>query len=158
MTIVWSKIPKSRLCFCINLLQHHVENPPETFENQTEFAPVVSTGLITFIFLLTLQLSGQQLEWRPRPSLEDSWRWNKLSFLDKYRILTAAKGNAGDVWFAHKIGLIRYDGHQIEEFPFNQDIVTRIQDLFVSSVYLLSQKRMIASTRRMTFSLAALAR
>lgn len=98
------------------------------------------------LFLLIAQLGMAEQTWHPRASLEDSWRWNKLTFLDKYRIVTAAKGLGEDVWFAHENGLLRYDGREVEEHSFGGETIKRIQDLFVSSsgdVYLLNENSIV---------------
>ncbi len=85
-------------------------------------------------------------DWNASVSLKDSWRWTELESLDEYQIANAQKGADGELWFAHLEGLLRYDGLEVVEFPYEEMPKDRIGRVTVSSegdIFMLSNQELV---------------
>ncbi|WP_200354106.1 hybrid sensor histidine kinase/response regulator transcription factor [Pelagicoccus mobilis] len=83
----------------------------------------------------------QPFDVRSEGSLEERWRWKELEGLSGYGFRYATEGVDGDVWFARKEGVVRYDGFGVQSFDLEGvESAESVIDLHVSqngAVYLL---------------------
>jgi signal transduction histidine kinase/DNA-binding response OmpR family regulator len=85
-----------------------------------------------FLPVLIIILCGflqAEESWLPQVSLDESWRWTELDRLGGYDIIVGAKGLNGEVWFAHKTGLLVYNGIDIENHPITELGLGRILNI-----------------------------
>ncbi|MEM9159349.1 MAG: ATP-binding protein [Verrucomicrobiota bacterium] len=72
-------------------------------------------------------------DWKAQISMKDPWRWTELESLDPYQISRGVLGSDGKLWFAHRGGLLSYDGREVFERVIEGFSDDRVLDFVASS-------------------------
>ena len=99
-----------------------------------------AVGVSLFLFF-SIAVAKRPYEAITEASLDDRWRWTELEGLSGLGLRYAAEDEAGNIWFARKDGVVRYDGLSVAFFDLDGgEDAESVIDIHVSRsgvVYLL---------------------